>query len=56
MDPASILAIIGASSQLIQIAIKARERARQSGEWTDEQDRQFDAKLEAAFKQSHWKL
>lgn len=56
MDPASILAIIGAGSQLIQIALKARERARQTGEWTEEQDKLFDAKLEAAVKQDHWKL
>jgi len=56
MDPASIIALVTAASKILELAIKARERARATGEMTEEQDREFDAKMQAAFKQDHWKL
>ena len=55
MDPASILALVTAGTEIISLAMKARARARATGEMTEEQDREFDAKLEAAFKADHWK-
>ena len=56
MDPASILALVTAGTEIIALAMKARDRARATGEMTEEQDREFDAKMEAAFKQDHWRL
>lgn len=56
MDPASIIALVTAASKILELAIKARERARATGEMTEDQDREFDAKMQAAFKQDHWKL
>ena len=55
MDPATILAAISGVTEVVKLINKARERARANGELTEEQDREFDAKLEAAFKQSHWR-
>lgn len=56
MDPATIAAAVGGVVEVIKLINAARERARASGELTEAQDREFDAKLEAAFKQDHWKL
>jgi hypothetical protein len=56
MDPASIIALVTAATKLLELAVKARERARATGEMTPEQDAEFDAALEATFKQDHWKL
>jgi hypothetical protein len=56
MDPASIIALVTAATKLIELAVKARDRARATGEMTPEQDAEFDAALEATFKQDHWKL
>jgi len=56
MDPATIAAAIGGVTELIKLINAARARARTTGEMTEEQDREFDAKLEAAFKADHWKL
>ncbi len=56
MDPATIAAAIGGVAELIKLINAARARARATGEMTEEQDAEFDSKLEAAFKQEHWKL
>ncbi len=56
MDPASIIALVSAGTEIIKIAMKARERAMATGEMTEEQYREFDRKMEEAFKQDHWKL
>lgn len=56
MDPASIIALVSAGTEIVKLAMKARERARANGELTEAQDREFDAKLEEAFKQAHWQL
>ncbi len=56
MDPATIAAAIGGVAELIKLINAARARARATGEMTEEQDQEFNAKLEAAFKQDHWKL
>lgn len=55
MDPASIIALVSAGTEIVKLAMKARERARANGELTEAQDREFDAKLEEAFKQDHWR-
>lgn len=55
MDPASIIALVTAGTEVIKLAMKARERARANGELTEAQDREFDAKIEEAFKQDHWR-
>jgi hypothetical protein len=56
MDPATILAAISGVTEVVKLINSARARARANGELTEEQDAEFDAKLEAAFKQDHWKL
>lgn len=56
MDPASIIALVSAGTEIIKMAMKARERARSTGEMTEEQDAEFDRKMQEAFKQDHWKL
>ena len=56
MDAASIIALITAATKLLELAAKAPDRARATGEMTPEQDAEFDAVMEAAFKQDHWKL
>lgn len=55
MDPATIYAAISGVSKVVELIQKARERARANGELTEAQDREFDAKLEEAFKQDHWR-
>lgn len=54
MDPLTVIAMLNAGLEIVRLAQKARDEVRRSGEWTPEQDRAFDAKLEAAFKQDHW--
>jgi hypothetical protein len=56
MDPASIIALVTAGTKILELAMKARDIARSKAEWSEDKDREFDAKLEAAFKQDHWKL
>lgn len=55
MDQASIIALASLASEAVKLALAARERARQSAEWTPEQDAEFDSKMEAAFSGPHWK-
>lgn len=56
MDPATILAAISGVSEIVKLINSARARARANGELTEEQDAEFDRKMEEAFKQDHWKL
>lgn len=56
MNPALILAAINGVAEVVKLINSARDRARASGELSDEQDAAFDAKMEEAFKQIHWKL
>lgn len=55
MDPATVIALASLAAEAVKLAIAARERARQSAEWTPEQDREFDARMDAAFGSPHWR-
>lgn len=58
MDYNQAILLLGAASQIINIANKARETAGQSREWTPEQEAAFDQKLTNAKegKYDHWKV
>ena len=47
--------VIKAGSDLWQFISKIRETAKQSGEWTDADEAAFQAKLDGASNQDHWK-
>ncbi len=53
MDTTVSLAI-SAAAKLIEFILKARQAARQSGEWTPEQEEQFQAELAMRMNQPHW--
>lgn len=51
MDP---ITIVSAAMAALQLAMKLRAIAQQSGEWTPEEEAKFRADTEAAFKAPHW--
>jgi hypothetical protein len=55
MNPAVVLAAMTAAQQLIEFIIKVRAEAQRDGEWTPEQEAQFDAMMQIKFEQPHWK-
>lgn len=54
MNLAAILAAITGIEAIVKLINSARKTALQTGELTTEQDAEFDAKLESAFKSDHW--
>jgi hypothetical protein len=56
MDPLTIIAMINAGVKVVELARDFRAQSKQTTEWTPEQDQEFDAAMERAFKQDHWSL
>jgi hypothetical protein len=48
------ITLISAGITVIQLALKERDKARERGEWTPEQDQAFDAKMEERFDSNAW--
>ena len=55
MNPLVVSAAIAAATQLIEFILKARQEAQRTGEWTLEQEQQFDTRMQTKFTESHWK-
>lgn len=55
MTPEQIFAAMSAAQLLIKLASDAVEKAKERGEWTPQQEAEFDAKLAEARQQAHWK-
>jgi hypothetical protein len=56
MDPLTIIAMINAGVKVVELAREFRAQSKRTTEWTPEQDQEFDAAMERAFKQDHWSL
>lgn len=51
----AMLALAGVS-ELIKVISAVRENAKQNGEWTPEQEVEFQAKLKSTFAAPHWQV
>lgn len=47
---------LAALESLLTLLAKLRATAQQAGEWTPEQETEFQAKLETVTSQDHWKI
>lgn len=56
MNPALISVAIDGLVKLISVVQNLREQARQDKTLTREQDIEFDARIQEAFRAPHWKL
>lgn len=55
MTAAVAIAIIDGLNSLLQLVTNQVSAARERGEWTQEEEAAFDAKVEAITSQEHWK-
>lgn len=59
MNGAEIIAIVNLASEGVKTAwdvySRARDEAKRQGVWTEEQDRAFDAQMQARMQASHWR-
>lgn len=56
MDPVTIIALANAAVRGVELIRDLRAQSKRTTEWTPEQDQEFDAAMERAFKQDHWSL
>jgi hypothetical protein len=56
MTAAQIIAVMDAIASLLKIINQAIAKGRERGEWTPEQEAEFDAKLTEIGEPDHWKI
>lgn len=55
MDPLTIFAALNTATQLLDLADKWRAQLQRTGEWTPEQEAEYQAMTEKAFASPAWK-
>lgn len=56
MNAELVFAALAALEKALIVVQKARTSAQQSGEWTPEQESEFQSRLETVTSQEHWKI